>query len=94
MPKRSRRQIKDTLARALRAHFPEDTVDVSDGYRGNIHVVVVSRRFDGMHERRKYAFLWRIIDATDLSADEKSLISLLSAVSPGEIKRGMITVAP
>lgn len=83
---RSRAAIKDVLRDAFRAAFPEDTVDVSDGYRGNIHVLVVSRQFDALSERAKQQRLWRIIDATGLTEEERSLISLVYPVSVAELK--------
>jgi acid stress-induced BolA-like protein IbaG/YrbA len=85
-PTRNRSLIKKTLRNALRAAFPEDTVDISDGYLDNIHVVVVSRSFDAMSEKQKQQRLWKLIDATDLSDDEKSLISLVYPVSIAELK--------
>src|SRR6266513_3285241 len=73
--KRSRQQIKRIISDALRHEFPHDTVDVSDGYKENIHVVVVSRAFDEMGEREKQQVLWRLIDRTPLTEEEKQLIS-------------------
>lgn len=84
--KRSRDAVKRLLANAFRARFPHDTVDVSDGYRDNIHVLVVSREFDKLSEAEKQDLLWNIIDETPLRASEKSLISLVLPVSPAEIK--------
>lgn len=84
--KRSRAKIKESLYEVLREAFPCDTVDVSDGYKDNIHVLVVSRGFDQMREREKGPYLWRIIDQSDLTDDEKSLVSLVLPVSPAELK--------
>jgi acid stress-induced BolA-like protein IbaG/YrbA len=83
---RKREEIKAILQAALRKEFPHDTIDVSDGYQQNIHVVVVSRRFDEMKERDKQDLLWSLIDATDLDSDEKNLISLLVPASPEMLK--------
>jgi hypothetical protein len=83
---RPRDEIKDMIARALRRRFPCDTVDVSDGYRDNIHVLVVSREFDRMAEAEKQAVLWKVIDGTELRPAEKRLISLVYPISPGELK--------
>jgi len=83
---RNRDQIKAVLDGAFRQEFPKDTVDLSDGYQNNIHVVVVSRRFDGMEEKAKQDLLWSVIDATDLTDAEKHLISLVHPVSPAEVK--------
>jgi len=89
-PKRSQAATRDawkkTLEAAFRAEFPHDTVDVSDGYKDNIHVLVVSRRFDGMPEQNKQDWLWGIIDRTKLPRRAKLLISLVLPLSPADIK--------
>jgi acid stress-induced BolA-like protein IbaG/YrbA len=36
--------LKEKIKRILQNDFPSETVDVSDGYSDNIHVIVVSRR--------------------------------------------------
>jgi hypothetical protein len=72
---RPRSEIKKALEASFRRRFPQDTVDVSDGYKDNLHVLVVSRQFDNMTEQNKQDLLWGIIDATDLTEKEKSLIS-------------------
>ena len=79
-------QIKKALEVALRQAFPRDTVDISDGYQDNIHVLVVSREFDDLGEQQKQERLWKLIDATDLSKEEKLLISLVLPLSPDDVK--------
>ena len=79
--RRSRTLVKTMIKRALRARFPQDTVDVSDGYEGNIRVVVVSRIFDKMDLDARQEFLWAIIDRIGLSDDERALISFVFPVS-------------
>ncbi|HUS91271.1 MAG TPA: hypothetical protein VM695_05440 [Phycisphaerae bacterium] len=83
---RNREAVMDIIRGAFRREFPEDTVDISDGYKDNIHVLVVSRRFDDLTEQQKQDLMWQIIDGTDLTDDEKRLISLAYPVSPAEIK--------
>ena len=84
---RPRDDIKKTIYDAFRRAFPDDAlVDISDGYQENIHVMVVSRSFDGMAEREKQDWLWSILDSTELTDEEKGLVSLLYPVSPAEIK--------
>ena len=83
---RSKPKIKATLEQAFRNVFPNDTVDISDGYQNNIHVLIVSRRFDVMSEKNKQDALWPIIDGTDLTDAEKASISLVMPVSPAEVK--------
>ena len=83
---RNRNEIITILENAFRLQFPNDTVDLSDGYQDNIHVLVVSRRFDDMPEKDKQDVLWNVIDSTKLTDDEKALISLVYPVSPAEVK--------
>lgn len=82
----SRARAIGSLRSAFREQFPHDTVDVSDGYMDNIHIVVVSRRFDGLGEQQKQDFMWEIIDSTSLKDEQKTLISLLLPLSPGQLK--------
>jgi hypothetical protein len=83
---RTRELIKSVLETAIRAEFPKDTVDISDGYKDNIHVLVVSRRFDKMTDDEQRDLLWGLIDRAGLDEGEKALISLALAVSPSMIK--------
>jgi hypothetical protein len=83
---RTREEIKAVLESAIRAEFPNDTVDISDGYKDNIHVLVVSRRFDKMADEEQRDLLWGLIDQAGLDEGEKALISLALAVSPSMIK--------
>jgi acid stress-induced BolA-like protein IbaG/YrbA len=78
--------LKRRIQTLLKAHFPEDTVDVSDGFADNIHVVVVSNKFDGMREKEKQDQLWSIIDSSDLTQAEKVKISMILPWSPRELK--------
>ena len=84
-PRRTRDEVKSILEEAFRKEFPQDTVDVSDGYADNIHVMVVSKKFDGMRDRVRQDWMWKVVDGTALREDEKHLISLLYPVSPTEI---------
>lgn len=84
--KRSREELKRVVAEALRKEFPTDTVDVSDGYRDNLHVLVVSRKFDGMSERQKQDMLRSLLKAGVLDKSEQNLVSLLLPYSPAELK--------
>ncbi len=81
--RRSRAIVKLALQMAFRKKFPNDTVDISDGYDGNIHIIVVSRAFDRMSERARQATLWRIVENAYLSQEEKDLVTLLFGISPG-----------
>jgi hypothetical protein len=83
---RTREDIKAAIEAALRVEFPRDTVDISDGYKDNIHVLVVSRRFDAMSESVQTDMLWSLIEGAGLSEDEKDLISLIMPASPALLK--------
>jgi hypothetical protein len=83
---RARPALKSLLQSALRGKFPSDTVDISDGFDGNIHVLVVSRVFDKMSERSRRAYLWNVIESTDMTDAELELITVLLAISPRELK--------
>jgi hypothetical protein len=87
--RKSRKEVKAVLEGVFRREFPNDTVDVSDGYRDNIHVIVVSRRFDRMAERKRGSLMWSILDRAPLTKDEKLKVSLLYALSPEQIKSGV-----
>jgi acid stress-induced BolA-like protein IbaG/YrbA len=78
--------LKKKIEDILRKEFPGETVDVSDGYNDNIHVVVVSRKFDGMREKEKQELLWKPIDEGNLTDSEKVKISLILPYSPGDLK--------
>ncbi len=78
------KQFKQQVRRLFKQTFPDDTVDVSDGYHDNVHVVIVSRRFDGMSERERLDMLWELAQRQlDGNAER---ISLLLAYSPDELK--------
>lgn len=79
-------QLKKKIETILRTEYPGDTVDVSDGYRDNIHIIVVSRKFDGMREKEKQDMLWSAIDKSNLSDAEKVKISLILPYSPADLK--------
>jgi len=81
------RLTKKKIEELLRQEFNENsTVDVSDGYQDNIHIVVVSNKFSGKSENEKHDMLWNVIEASDLSDFEKNKISLIIPYSPAELK--------
>lgn len=83
---RTRDEVKGVIEQALRAAFPRDTVDVSDGYGSNIHVVVVSRVFEPMTDRQCHEHLWGLIAASGLTDAELGLVSLVVGTSPSLLK--------
>lgn len=82
-----RDSVKIILELALRKHFHNDTVDVSDGYKDKIHVVVVSRKLDGMDTHQQIDMIWDVIDKeTNLSQEEQDLISLFMPYGIDQLK--------
>ena len=81
-------KLKQKLRKALvDAYFKRggDLVDVSDGPEDSIHVVVVSRQFDGKRMKEKDDLIWSIL-VKKLSPVEWGKVSLSVGASPEEIK--------
>lgn len=81
-------RTKQRVAEALKTSYfkdPSDLVDVSDGLDDNIHVVVVSRKFDGQRLREKNDLIWSIL-TRELKPEEWGQVTLSVGVSPEEIK--------
>ena len=81
-------QIKAKVRDALRGGYfkdPDDLVDVSDGPEDSIHVVIVSRKFDGPRMKEKNDLIWSVL-VKDLHPEEWGKVSLSVGASPEEIK--------
>jgi hypothetical protein len=80
--------LKDKIGTVLKKGYfkdPDDLVDVSDGLDDNVHLVIVSRKFDGRRMQEKEDLIWsQLIEK--LSPDEWGKVSLSIGVSPEEIK--------
>jgi stress-induced morphogen len=63
----------------------DDSVDVSNGYDDFIHVVIVSRKFDGKYADEKEELIWSQLNKF-LTPEEWGRITLSIGVSPEEIK--------
>jgi stress-induced morphogen len=79
-----RSKIHDVLKHG---HFkdPDDMVDVSFGPEDSLHVVVVSRKFDGRRMKEKHDLIWSEL-TQPLQPDEWQKVSLSIGCSPEEIK--------
>jgi acid stress-induced BolA-like protein IbaG/YrbA len=62
-----------------------DLVDVSDGHDDNVHVVVVSRKFQGKRLKEKQDLIWSELIA-NLKEEEWGRVTLSVGVSPEELK--------
>jgi len=84
---RRKDDLPDRIRGILKTEFPDETVDVSlSGIRDNVHVIVVSNKFDRMTEKKKQDYLWKLIDESSLSEEEKLRISMVLPVSPKELR--------
>ncbi len=79
-----KQKIHDELKKAY-FNDPNDLVDVSDGPDDSIHLVIVSRKFDGRRMKEKNDLIWSIL-TRQLPPDEWGKITLSVATSPEEIK--------
>jgi len=66
-------------------HDADDLVDISDGPGDSIHVVIVSRKFDGRRMKEKHDLIWSEL-SQKLAPEEWGRVSLSIGVSPEEIK--------
>ena len=81
-------QFKQKIHDVLKAaHFKDvdDLVDVSDGPDDSIHVVIVSRKFDGRRMKDKNDLIWSVL-VKNLHPEEWGKVSLSVGTSPEEIK--------
>ena len=81
-------QLKQRVHEALKNTYfndAEDLVDVSDGPDDAIHVVIVSRKFNGRRMKEKNDLIWSVL-VQNLRPEEWGKVSLSVGTSPEEIK--------
>ena len=81
-------QLKQKIRKVLKGGYfkdDDDLVDISDGPDDSIHVVIVSRKFDGFRMKEKHDLIWSELSQR-LAPDEWGRVSLSIGVSPEEIK--------
>ena len=77
--------ISNRVRQTLREAFGDNTVIVTEeGYRGRIHVKIVSERFNGMGERQKQNYIWDIINA-ELDKEAQQAVSVVMCYSTDEL---------
>ena len=54
--------LRARVEAALRTVFPQDTIVLREGYKGRVHVMVVSEKFNGMSEEEKRARVRDILE--------------------------------
>jgi stress-induced morphogen len=81
-------KTKEKIANVLKNTYftgANDLVDVSDGLADNVHIVIVSRKFDGKRVREKHDLIWSLL-TQNLTPEEWGKVTLSIGVSPEEIK--------
>ncbi len=81
-------ELKQKIHDSLKtAYFddPDDSVDVSDGPEDSIHIVIVSRKFDGRRMNEKNDLIWSLL-VKNLTQEEWGKVSFSIGASPEEIK--------
>ena len=48
---------------ALREEFPHDTIATTKGYKGRVHVKIVSETFNGMNSQERQAYVYDLLRA-------------------------------
>lgn len=81
-----KQKVRDVLKRGYFSDA-DDLVDVSDGYNGDVDVVIVSRKFDGKRMKEKNDLIWSEL-TNHLRPEEWGKISLSIGASPEELKAG------
>lgn len=64
---------------------PDDAVDVSESPGENLHLVIVSRKFDGKRLKDRNELIWSEL-MQHLGAEEWGKVSLSIGMSPEELK--------
>jgi stress-induced morphogen len=77
-------QLAPKVEQALREEFPKDTIEINKGYKGRVHVLIVSPRFNDMTERQKQDYIWDILKA-ELEEDVQA-VSLALVYGTDELK--------
>jgi len=80
----AKEKIRDVLRKSY-FNSTDDLVDVSDGPDDSIHLVIVSRKFDGKRMKEKNDLIWGVL-VGQLKPDEWSKVTLSVGASPEEIK--------
>lgn len=77
-------ELAPKVEEALRRAFPRDTVELSEGYLGRVHVLVVSNQLNGLSEHGKQDRLWEILQA-ELGEDAQG-VSLVIGYGTSELR--------
>lgn len=76
-------ELAPRVKQVLRNAFPEDTIVISPGYLGRIHVKVVSELFNTMSDCEKQAYIDEVL--REHLAEEAQAVSLAIAYGTDEL---------
>ena len=76
--------LKPKVEQALREQFPHDTIELTEGYKGRVHVLVVSRQLNGKTEGEKQDYLWEVLRAE--LGEEAQAVSLVIGYGTDELR--------
>jgi acid stress-induced BolA-like protein IbaG/YrbA len=82
------KQLKKKVHDVLKNGYfsgPDDAIDVSNGPEDSLHLIIVSRKFDGKRLKEKNDLIWSELTKY-LAAEEWSKVSLSIGTSPEELK--------
>lgn len=80
--------VAPQVMEALRRAFPDETVEVSEGRQGQgrVHVLVVSRRFNGLTEMERQDMIWEILRAE--LGEEAEAVTLAALYGTEDLRVG------
>lgn len=84
----TKEQLKKKVYETLKNKYfngSDDSVDVSDGPEDSVHLVIISRKFDGKRLKDKNNLIWSQL-MRYLTSEEWSKVTLSIGASPEEIK--------
>lgn len=81
--------MKKKLYKILKKEFPTETIDISDGYKKNVHVVIVSKKFEDMEDSIRLDYFFDIIKGK-ITKKERKRISLIMLYSVTDIWENFI----
>ncbi|RYG36238.1 hypothetical protein EON81_10390 [bacterium] len=70
-------KASQSVVNALREEFPHDTIATTKGYKGRVHVKIVSETFNGMNGEDRQAFVYDLLRAK--LGEESQPVTLVQA---------------
>jgi hypothetical protein len=74
------RNVQETLLRA----FPDSYIELTEGYLGRVHVLLISPQLNGLTEHGKQNTIWEVLKAE--MGDESQGVSVVMAYGTDELR--------